>query len=363
MAKRYQHDRWLLGVTMALLVLGVVMVFSASAVYADEVFGRPLMFLARQVLWLTLGVTGLFLMMRLDYRRLGQPDLVFTAVFVVLVLLVAVLFLDPVRNSHRWIRWGPMSVQPSELAKLVLILFLAYFLERRRHAVNDVPGTLIPAAAISTVFVALVVIEPDLGTAVVLGLIAGAMFFAAGMRIRYLLYLGLAALPVAYFLIVRVPYRLARVRAFLDPGSDPQGSGFQMIQSLLAVGSGGVTGVGLMEGRQKLFYLPEAHTDFIFAVVGEELGLIGAATVVILFGVFLLRGLKIATTAPDGLARLLTVGVTTMVVGQALINLSVVLGLLPTKGIPLPFISYGGSDLLVMLLGVGLLLNVSQYTD
>ncbi|MEE8200149.1 MAG: FtsW/RodA/SpoVE family cell cycle protein, partial [Candidatus Acidoferrales bacterium] len=143
MAKRYQHDRWLLGVTMALLVLGVVMVFSASAVYADELFGRPMMFLARQVLWLTLGVAGLFLMMRLDYRRLGQPDLVFTAVFVVLVLLVAVLFLDPVRNSHRWIRWGPMSVQPSELAKLGLILFLAYFLERRRHAVNDVPGTLV----------------------------------------------------------------------------------------------------------------------------------------------------------------------------------------------------------------------------
>jgi cell division protein FtsW len=362
-AKRYRPDRVLLGALVGLLMLGVVMVFSASAVYAAEVLGHPAMFLLRQVVWLLLGATGLFLVMKLDYRRLVQPTPIFTALFVVFVLLMVVLFLDPSRSTHRWIRWGMFSLQPSELAKLVLILFLGYFLERRRHAVNDVNGTLLPAAVITALLVGLVVIEPDLGTAAVLGLIAGAMFFTAGMSIRYLAYLGLAAVPAVYLLIVRVPYRMARIHAYLDPYADPQGSGFQTIQSLLAVGSGGVTGVGLMEGKQKLFYLPEAHTDFIFAVVGEELGLIGAAIVVILFGVYCWRGLRIAARAPDGLARLLAVGVTAMVVGQALINLSVVLGLLPTKGIALPFISYGGSGLLVMMLGTGLLLNISQHVD
>lgn len=363
MAKRYRPDRVLFGVTLALLVLGIVMVFSASAVYADELFGHPAMFLLRQSVWVALGLVGLFAVMQLDYRRLCHPTLVFTAVCVVVVLLVAVLFLDTSRSTHRWIRWGPLSVQPSELAKLALILFLAYFLERRRHAVNDVTGTLLPAAGITAVLVGLVVVEPDLGTAAVLGLIAGTMFFAAGMRVRYLLYLLLGAAPTVYLLIVRVPYRLARIRAFLDPYADPQGTGFQTIQSLLAVGSGGITGVGLMAGKQKLFYLPEAHTDFIFAVIGEELGLIGAAAAVILFGLFCWRGLRIGARAPDGLARQLAVGTTVMVVGQALINLSVVLGLLPTKGISLPFISYGGSGLLVMLLGVGVLLNISQYVD
>lgn len=363
MAKRYRPDRVLLATTLALLVLGVVMVFSASAIYAAELFGSPTMFLLRQLLWVGLGLGGLFLVMQLDHRRLCQPAPIFTALFLVLALLVAVLFLDPSRSTHRWIRLGWLSGQPSELAKLVLILFLAYFLERRRHAVNDVSGTLLPAGVISAVLVGLVLIEPDLGTAAVLGLIAAAMFLAAGIRFRYLAYVGLAALPAVYFLIVRVPYRLARIRAFLDPYSDPQGSGFQTIQSLLAVGSGGVAGVGLMGGKQKLFYLPEAHTDFIFAVVGEELGLIGAIAVVILFGIFCWRGLRIAANAPDPLARLLAVGVTVMVVGQALINISVVLGLLPTKGIPLPFISYGGSGLLAMLLGTGLLLNISQSVD
>lgn len=353
----------MLCVTLMLVVLGVLMVFSASAVYASELNGHPATFLLRQLVWVAMGVGALFLVLPLDHRRLCQPAVVFPALFVVVALLVTVLFLDPSRGTHRWIRLGMFSVQPSELAKLVLVLFLAYFLERRRHAVNDVPGTLLPAAAITAVLVGLVVIEPDLGTAAVLGLIAAAMFFTAGMRFRYILYLGLAALPVLYFLIVRVPYRVARIRAFLDPYSDPQGTGFQAIQSLLAVGSGGITGVGLMDGKQKLFYLPEAHTDFIFAVVGEELGLMGASLIVVLFALFAWRGLRVAVGAPDGMARLLAVGVTVMIVGQALINLSVVVGLLPTKGIGLPFISYGGSGLLIMLLGAGLLLNISQHVD
>lgn len=363
MAKRYRPDRVLFGATVGLLMVGVVMVFSASALYAAELYGHPAMFLLRQVMWLLLGLAGLFLILQVNYRQLAQPTPIFTALFIVVVLLVVVLFLDPSRSTHRWIRWGMFSIQPSELAKLVLILFLGYFLERRRRVVNDVTGTLIPASFITAILITLVVVEPDFGTTAVLGLIAGSMFFAAGMHIRYLVYLGLAALPVVYFLIVLVPYRMARITAFLDPQADPQGSGFQTIQSLLAIGSGGVTGVGLMDGKQKLFYLPEAHTDFIFAVVGEELGLIGAALVVALFGIYCWRGLRIAAGAPDGLGRLLAVGVTAMVVGQALINLSVAVGLLPTKGISLPFISYGGSDLLVMLLGTGLLLNISQHVD
>jgi cell division protein FtsW len=363
MAKRYRPDHVLFGATLALLMLGVVMVFSASVVYAAELFGHPAMFLLRQAIWVGLALGGLYLVLQLDYRKLCQPTTVFTALFVVFALLFVVLFLDPSRSTHRWIRWGMFSLQPSELAKLVLILFLGYFLERRRHAVNDVPGTLLPAGVITAVLVGLVVMEPDLGTAAVLGLIAGTILLAAGMRIRYLVYLGLAAFPVVYFLVARVPYRLARIQAYWDPYSDPQGTGFQTIQSLLAVGSGGIGGVGLMDGKQKLFYLPEAHTDFIFAVVGEELGLLGTALVIGLFGVFCWRGLRIAYRAPDGLGRLLAVGVTAMVMGQALINLSVVLGLLPTKGIPLPFISYGGSGMLAMLLGVGLLLNISQSVD
>ncbi len=363
MAKHYRPDRLLIIATLGLLALGVVMVFSASAVYASELFGNAGMFVIRQFIWLLLGLGALFLMTQVDYRRLCQPAVVFPALCVVLVLLVAVLFLDPSRSTHRWIRLGLFSVQPSELAKLALILFLAYFLERRRHAVDDVPGTLLPAGCITAVLVGLILLQPDLGTAAVIVAIAGAMFFVAGLRLQYLAYLAAAGSVAAYFLIVRVPYRMARIQAFLDPYADPQGSGFQTIQSLLAVGSGGVTGVGLMDGKQKLFYLPEAHTDFIFAVVGEELGLLGAAIVVILFGIIAWRGLRIAALAPDGLARLLAVGVTVMIVGQAFINLSVVIGLLPTKGISLPFISYGGSGLLVMLLGMGLLLNISQRVD
>ncbi|MFQ5816341.1 MAG: putative lipid II flippase FtsW [Terriglobia bacterium] len=363
MAKHLELDRILLGTVLALLTLGVVMVFSASAVYAREQLGNPYLLLWRQLLWLGLGLGAMFAVVNVDYQRLRQPLAIFTAIFIVIVLLVAVLFLDPAHQTHRWIRWGPLSLQPSELAKLVLILFLAYFLHRRRRAVNDSTGTLLPAAAIVAIFVGLVIVEPDLGTAASLALIAASMFFIAGVEWRYFAYLAVLALPAAYWLIVRVPYRLERIRAFLDPAADPQGGGFQILQSLLAVGSGGVTGVGLMDGKQKLFYLPEAHTDFIFAVIGEELGLVGAGLVVVLFGIFCWRGLRVAMGAPDNFSRLLATGVTAMVTWQALINVSVVLGLLPTKGIPLPFISYGGTSLLVMLLATGLLLNVSQFVD
>jgi cell division protein FtsW len=281
--------------------------------------------------------------------------------------LIAVFFLDRSHATHRWIRLGPLSLQPSELAKLVVILYLGWFLEVRRAprglGINNPVRTLLPALGTSLLFVGLVVMEPDMGTACMISLIAFVMLFVSGLSLRYVLGVALAALPAAYLLIVRVPYRLQRVQTFFSPGADPQGHGFQLLQSLIAIGSGGFTGVGLMESRQKLFFLPEAHTDFIFSVICEELGFIGALVVLALFVGYGWRGFVTALKAPDGFGRLLGIGITTLVVGQALINLSVVIGLLPTKGIPLPFVSYGGSSLFGMLSATGVLLNISQYAD
>jgi cell division protein FtsW len=287
--------------------------------------------------------------------------------FAVLVMLVGVFFLDKSHATHRWIRLGPTSLQPSELAKLAVILYLAWFLETRRRSgsfsVNDWKHTIVPALGPVLVLGGAVVIEPDLGTGVEIFVIAVAMLYGAGLHGKYIVGAGLAALPIIYLLIVRVSYRYERVIAFLNPSADPQGRGFQLLQSLIAVGSGGFTGVGLMESKQKLFYLPEAHTDFIFAVLCEEMGFIGGALVLALFAVYGWRGMRAAFKATDEFGRYAALGITVMVVSQGLINLGVVLGMMPTKGIPLPFISYGGSSLVVMLLATGVLLNISQQAD
>jgi cell division protein FtsW len=275
--------------------------------------------------------------------------------------------LDRSHATHRWFRLGPLSLQPSEIAKLVLIFYLAWFIEIRRgpksFGINDPVHTLLPALGTVLLMVGLVLGEPDMGTACMILLIAAVMLYVSGLSMRYIVGAGLAAIPVVYLLIESTPYRLERFKAFLSPSTDPQGHGFQLLQSLIAIGSGGFTGVGLMEGRQKLFFLPEAHTDFIFAVICEELGFIGAAIVLTLFFVYGWRGFVAAMKAPDEFGRLLALGITAMVMGQALVNLSVVLGLMPTKGIPLPFISYGGSSLIGMLLATGVLLNISQHAD
>ncbi len=363
MPRRFQIDRILFAATLAFCLIGAVMVFSASAVVAREQQGSPYTFLIRHLVWLGVGLVALLLLMQTDYRRLKSPAVVFTGIFVVVSMLVAVLFLDQSHQTHRWFRLGQFSLQPSELAKLAVVLFLAWFLDRRRRLVNHVTHTLLPALGLIAVIVALVILEPDFGTASALLVISVAMLFSAGLRIRYLAVGAVAALPALYLAVFRVRYRYERILAFLDPYADPQGRGFQMIQSLIAVGSGGLFGLGLMESHQKLFYLPEAHTDFIYAVLAEELGLVGALIVVGLFGVFCWRGLRAAAAAPDAFGRLVGVGLTMMVTVQALINLSVVLGLMPTKGIPLPFISYGGSSLIVMLAGTGVLLNLSQYAE
>lgn len=363
MGRRPGPDRILFATTLALVLVGVVMVFSASAVVATEMYGRSYVFLAKQALGVVLGIGAMLAMMSFDYHRLRHPATVFTSVSVMLVLLASVFFLDKSHATHRWVRLGPFSLQPSELAKLVLVVFLAYLFEKGWRDERERWRTLLSALGVVLLTVTLVVVQPDLGTAADLLLIAVTIAFVAGLPVQYLAYLALAGIPAFYLLVVRVKYRYDRIVAFLDPYADPQGKGFQIIQSLIAVGTGGITGVGLMDGKQKLFYLPEAHTDFIFAVVGEELGLLGATIIITLFSVFLWRALRVVLRAPDELGRLLAAGVTVTVIGQALINLSVVLGLLPTKGIPLPFISYGGSGLVVMLTAVGILLNISQYVE
>ncbi len=367
LARHSDTDRWLFIVTLALCLLGAVMIFSASAVTAEQQYGHSYYFVIRQALWLAFGLLGMFALMKLDYHRLREPAVVYTVLCLVVVMLLGTFFLDKSHATHRWIRFGPVGVQPSELAKLAVILYLAWFLDLRRRTPTslefqkqDLLQTILPAVAPILVCVGLIIAQPDLGTSVDILLIMTAILFVAGLSWKWVAVGTCAVLPALFVLIDFVAYRQARLMAFLHPDSDPQGAGFQLLQSLIAVGSGGFTGVGLMESKQKLFYLPEAHTDFIYAVICEELGFIGAVIVIALFAVYGWRGMRAAFNAPDGFGRMLAVGVTAMVLFQSLINFAVVLGMMPTKGIPLPFVSYGGSSLLVMLLATGVLLNISQ---
>lgn len=363
MAKRVSVDRWLFTVTMLLVFLGLVMVFSASAVMARERFGSAYAFLSKQLIWAIAGIGAMVVTMRVDYRRYKHPALVFSLMGVTTLLLISVFFLDRSHNTHRWIHAGGFSFQPSELAKPVLILFLAYFLESRVKTMDDWRNTLLPAAAPVVVFLGLIVLQPDLGTAIACGSIAACIFYVAGMRMRYFAAAFGASLVPLYLLIFHVSWRRDRILAFLNPYADRERTGFHIIQSLIAVGTGGVTGLGLMEGKQKLFYLPEPHTDFIFAVTAEELGLVGAMFVVTMFAIFLWRGLRASWRTNDVFGRYLAVGITSMVVLQAFINISVVLGMMPTKGIPLPLVSYGGSSLFVTLACVGVLLNITKQAE
>jgi len=363
MAKRISLDRWLFTVTLLLVFAGLVMVFSASAVMAKERFGSPYTFLLKQAAWAGAGLLMMLAGMKIDYRRYKHPAVVFSLLGITAILLILVFLLDRSHHTHRWIHWSIFSFQPSELAKPALILFLAYFLETRTKLMDDWRNTLVPAIVPTLVFLALIVFQPDLGTAIACAGITACILYVAGMRIRYFGYALLASLPALYVLIFHVAYRRDRILAFLNPYSDPQGKGFHMIQSLIAVSTGGITGLGLMEGKQKLFYLPEPHTDFIYAVTAEEFGLLGSIFLVALFAIFLWRGLRTAIKTEDVFGRLLGVGITSMVVLQAFINISVVLGLMPTKGIPLPFVSYGGSSLFVTLACVGVLLNITRQAE
>ncbi len=363
MAKRVSVDSWLFTVTLILVFLGLVMVFSASAVMAKERYGSGYHFLFRQMGWAAGGIVAMVAAMRVDYRRYKHPGFVFSLLGFTTLMLISVFFLDRAHNTHRWIHFSGFSFQPSEVAKVAVILFLAFFLESRIHSMNDWRNTLLPAVLPTLMFLGLIVFQPDLGTAIACAAITACMLFVAGLDVRWLGYAFAASLLPLYFLIFHVAYRRDRILAFLNPYSDPQGKGFHIIQSLIAVSTGGITGLGFMEGKQKLFYLPEPHTDFIFAVTAEELGLVGSLVVLLLFGIFLWRGVRTALRTQDMFGRLLAVGITSMVVVQAFINMSVVLGIMPTKGIPLPFVSYGGSSLFVTLACVGVLLNITKQTE
>jgi cell division protein FtsW len=295
-----------------------------------------------------------------DYHALRRPAVIWTLLAVTAIALVSVFFFAPRNGTQRWMLLGPVSLQPSELAKLTAIVFAAALLDRRMGRIHDVRYAIGPIAVVTLALGALIVREPDFGTAVVLLAVVGAVLFGAGLSYRYLAGMGLLLLPVAIGLVVFEPYRMRRWLAFLNPDLDPTGASYQLNQSLIAVGSGGGAGRGLMEGVQKLYYIPEAHTDFIYAVVGEEFGLIGTTLILVCFAIITWRGLRAALVAPDRFGALLAIGLTLMVSLQALVNMSVVLGLAPTKGIPLPFVSNGGSSLLVSLLAMGILLNISQ---
>jgi cell division protein FtsW len=362
MARKLKSDKVLFLATLLLVCCSVVMVYSASAVLAMNRFNQPYFFLIKQAMWAALGLAAMSIAMRFDYRNYREPSFIWLALGVVGFALLAVLFGAPINGSRRWFGVGGFGVQPSELAKLSAIFFIAALLERRMDRIDEIPYALVPIAVVVAGLIGLILLEPDLGTAMTVLLIAATMVFAAGISYRYVVGAALCGLPVVYFILMGAAYRRRRLMAFWDPWSDPLGDGFQVIQSLIAVGSGGVLGRGFMTGVQKLFYLPEPHTDFIFAVIGEEFGLIGTTFVLLCFGVIAWRGMKIATEAPDRFGAFLAVGLTTMMVVQALFNISVVLGLVPTKGIPLPFVSSGGSSLLISLLGMGILLNVSQHT-
>ncbi len=363
MAKHSSTDRWLFSVTMLLVFVGLAMVYSASAIVAKERYGSETTFLRHQVLYAVIGLTSMLALMRFDYRKLNRQALVIATLGITCILLVAVFFLDRSHNTHRWIKLGILSFQPSELAKPALILFMAHFLSTRLRSITDWRRTLLPAVAPTLIFCVLIVLQPDLGTAMTCAFITAAILCVCGMEWKYYFYAVLVSIPPLYFLLFRTAWRMRRLLAFLDPTRDPQGAGFHILQSLIAVGTGGLRGQGFMEGKQKLFYLPEPHTDFIFAVISEELGLIGAVIFVVAFSVFCYRGLRAAWNTRDTFARLLAVGITAMIGIQAFFNISVVLGLLPTKGIPLPFVSYGGSSLIVSLASVGVLLNITQQTD
>ncbi|MFT4113303.1 putative lipid II flippase FtsW [Silvibacterium sp.] len=363
MAKRVGVDKWLYCATLVLVVIGLLMVFSASAVMAKERTGSPYHYVMLQSVYAALGLVAMTLLMKIDYRLYNRPNAVFPAIGITVLLLLMAFVMHDSHGAHRWIRLGPISFQPSEIAKPVMVLFLAWWLQSRMSSIEDIRSTVLPAVVPSLIFIALLLKEPDLGTAMVCAGVTALMLYLAGMNFKYLGYAALAAAPVLYFMLFRVAWRRERILAFLNPQADPLGKGFHIIQSLIAVGTGGLRGVGYFEGKQKLFYLPEPHTDYIFANVAEELGLLGCLLVIGLFVLLGYRGMRAAILCKDPFARFLAFGVTATLLIQAFFNISVVLALVPTKGITLPLISYGGTSLFIELASIGVLLNITREVD
>jgi cell division protein FtsW len=337
------------------------MIYSASSIYAWERYKDSFFFLKRHVSFLAIGIFVTFIFMGIDYRKLNRwskPLLILSVILLVFVLIPAIG--KEVGGARRWFRFKFISFQPSELANIALIVYLADFISRKDKMIKSFFKGFLPPMLVSGVTLLLILMQPDLGSALALGIVVFIMLFVAGTRLIYLSSVILAGLPLLYVLIFSVSYRRMRIMAFLNPWSDPKGSGFQIIQSQIALGSGGIFGTGLGHSRQKLFYLPAAHTDFIFSIIGEELGLLGTVGVIILFMIFIQRSVKIIKNTPNKFGYFLSLGLVLMIAFKAIINIGVSCGLLPTKGLPLPFISYGGSSLIFDLLSVGIIMNVAR---
>ncbi len=355
--RRMAPDRPLFLLTLGLLVFGLVMLYSASAIVADASDRSPSFFLGRQSAWALIGCLAMIAVARSDYRLLNRPAVAWAVYGAVIVSLFAALQSPPINGVHRWVQFAGFTLQPSEPARLGLVVALAHLLAVR--SADSFRALVLPLAC--TGFLAILIyLQPDLGTATLLVLVGAAVIFIGGARLKHLAGLLALGIPIFGAGVLAADYRIARILTFLDPFADPLGDGFQLSQSLIALGSGGLTGVGFAASRQKLLYLPEPHSDFIFSVVGEELGFIGAGLVVLFFLLFTVRGLVVSSRVPDRFGMLLGVGATLTIAFQAFLNFSVATAILPTTGLPLPFISAGGSALVTTMLAAGLVLSVSQ---
>ena len=346
-------------ITAILICIGIIMVYSSSSIFAYEKFHDSAYYLKRHFFYLIFGLILALLAMSFDYRKLqkfSKPLLCFSVLLLVIILLKG----REIGGAKRWFRLGQFSFQPSELAKIALIIYLSDVLTRKQARITNFFEGFLPPAMAAGIIILLVLLQPDLGTSIAVAVITAIIFFVAGIRARYLIASVLGLLPVLYIAIFSAAYRRRRILAFLNPWQDPRGVGFQVIQSFLALGSGGLFGVGLGQSGQKLFYLPESHTDFIFSIIGEELGFVGTASILILFILFLWQGMKVAFNCPDLFGRFLSLGIVSMITLEALINIGAGTGAIPTKGLPLPFISYGGTSLMFHVASVGILLNVAK---
>jgi len=365
MTEENRIDWFMFGIAATLALFGAMMVYSASAMFSlkETESNSQYVYFYKQVGFTVVGLVGMYVVSRLDYHFFQQPWVVYGAIAVTVVLLLAVFAFPPINGARRWIRFGGFSFQPSELAKIVLPIFLAYYLTKKEDLVGDLKEVVFPCLACLAILGGLVFLEKDLGTTIVLCAIFSAVYFSAGARLVHIGSVAAVMMLIGVGAIFFAPWRVARLMAFLDPYKYAEDEGYQVVQSLYAIGSGGIFGEGYAKGHQKLFYLPYPYSDFIFSVVGEELGLMGTLAVVIAFGLLLWRGARAAVFAPDRFGNLLGIGIITGIIVQALFNISVVTSILPAKGIPLPFISYGGSSVVVTLLGVGILLSISKYSE